>query len=94
MRQAPQTKESRRLEIQEVIMPDPHRRLYILQLESGHWSMSMLELYIETKVHPKATGEGPSRGHLRDCDIFANLCLAFKLSSKCATLTTVVRTGV
>ena len=38
MRQAPQTKESRRLEIQEVIMPDPHRRLYILQLESGHWS--------------------------------------------------------
>ena len=38
MRQAPQTKESRRLEIQEVIMPDPHRRLYILQLESGHYS--------------------------------------------------------
>ena len=73
MRQAPQTKESRRLEIQEVIMPDPHRRLYILQLESGHWSMSMLEIDIETKVHPK------SRGHLRDCEIFANLRLAFKL---------------
>ena len=73
MRQAPQTKESRRLEIQEVIMPDPHRRLYILQLESGHWSMSMLELDIETKVHPK------SIVHLRDCEIFANLRLAFKL---------------